>query len=221
MPSVTALSVFNEARGTYLNDVAGAVYTDTVMLPHLKSAYEHLRNELALNDIPTLDEVSSEQTVTALATSMSSFPTDVIVPIMMQERSVGSTEIWQLMEERTWVPNEAQASTLRFWMWRKEAIEFLGATTDRAVRLFYLRDLNPSAIASNATLQAANARSYLAARVAALVAMFIQNNSDLAQAANMVADDQLRKVIMINVKARQGLPTRRKPFIGSRRRSFQ
>lgn len=218
MPAITVASVFDEARGTFLNDAAAATYTNTVMLPHLKTAYEHLRNELALNDIPTLEARTAAQTIAALGTVLTSVPTDLLLPIHIEERTPSSTEQYIPMSQRTWPPNIAQQANLCYWDWRQEAVEFLGATTAREIRMYYLTDLNPTALTTSSTgVLAANSRSYLAARVASLVAMFIQQNSDLAQACNMVADSQLSKVIRIAVKERQGLPTRHKPFLGPRR----
>jgi hypothetical protein len=217
MPSITVASVISEAQSVYLNDAAGSVYTDAILLPFIKSAYEHLRNELALNDVPTLNELSAAQTITAGSVTLTSAITDLLVPLALEERASGSSDLYVPMVERQWVPNEAQTSALRYWVWREEAIIFLGATTDRQIRVRYLKDLDPTAITTSSTIFAANARSFLAARTAALVEMFVRQNVDNAQAAQMVADEQLRKIIMINVKNMQALPTRRRPFLGPRR----
>lgn len=216
MPVVTVASVVSETQSVYLNDTAGSVYTSAILLPFIKTAFEHLRNELALNDIRTLNEVSAAGTLVAGNTTFPIAVTDVITPLRIEERAVGSTELWQPMIERTWVPNEDRTNRVRYWVWREEAVEFLGATEDRSVRIFYIKDLNPAGIAGGDSLTAANSRSYLSARTAALAAMFVQQNESLAKAANDVADSQLRKVIQICVKSSQALPTRRKPFLGPR-----
>lgn len=220
MPGVTVASVVSEAQATYLNDASGSVYTTAILLPFVKSAYEHLRNEMALNEIPTLNELSAAQTITAGSTTLASTITDLLLPYGIEERASGSSDLYVPMIERTFEPNEAQQTNLRYWMWREETILFLGATTARQIRVRYIKDLNPTAIVGGDTLTAVNARSYLAARVGALAAMFVQQNTSMAEAANMVADDQLQKVIKIAVKGMQALPARRHPFLGPRRLGF-
>lgn len=209
MPLVTAASVFASAR-TYLNDASAAVYTDAVLLPYLKEAYEHGRNEQALKGLPNAYK-TSVQVVTIGAVV---FPTvsDLLVPIKMEERANGSSDLYDPMTETTWDPNATQTTSLNFWDWRNQTINFLGATTDRQVRLYYMGDMDPTGLTTGSVNLLGNVRSFLGAKVAAFAHEFIQQNTTLAQAANQIAEEQLKKIIAIQIKNRQALPIRMRGF---------
>jgi len=62
------------------------------------------------------------------------------------------------------------------------------------------------------------AELFLAAKTAALAAMFISNSPTVAKAANDVAIEQLATIISEQIKMMQKLPSRHLPYIPGRRR---
>lgn len=216
MSSVTAASVFQDARG-YLNDVSAVTYTDAILLTWLRTAYEHLRNIMAANGFDQLRIISTSQTVLAGATTLTD-PSNMLVPLNLEERANGTTDNYTPMTERTWETNIPASASLRYWAYHDTGITFPAASTDREVVIYYLKDLSPQSITVGTTSLVGNARAYLGARTAALVAAFVMRNEGLAMAANSVADEQLRYIVSFAVTNMQARPTRRRPFLGPRNR---
>jgi hypothetical protein len=215
MPGVTAQSVMDEARGVYLNDVGNTLFTNTILLPFLKSAYEDFRNECALNEISEgYRRVNS--TIAALATTYGTLPTDFLLPLMLEERTSGSTDLFVTMTEVRLLPEQAQNTALNYWNWFDTGIGFIGATQANQVRLTYYWDFTPDTITAGTTDLRANGRAFLSAKVAAKAHKFINQNDGLSSDCNALAEQQLQKIIGIMVKGRQNLSVRQVPF-GNRR----
>lgn len=215
MPGVTAQSVFDEARGVYLNDVGSALFTNTILLPFLKSSYEHFRNECALNGISEgYRRVNA--TIAVGAVTYGTLPTDFLLPLMLEERTSGSTDLFVTMTEVRFLPEQAQSTALNYWNWFDTTINFIGATQANQVRLTYYWDFTPDTINIGTTDLRANGRAFLSAKVAAQAHKFINQNDGLAEDCNSLAEQQLVKIIGIMIKGRQNLSTRQVPF-GNRR----
>lgn len=207
----TAQEPLDEAKGL-LNDPSGHIYTDARMIPLLQKAYRELQNKMMLNGLPVLKEVSSVVDVTAGTVALgdgSGLPSDFIYPIELEERADGSSELFQGMTEREWEPEIEQTTYLRFWNFREEEIKFVGATTDREVRIKYMKGLT-RITATSTPIPIIGATPYLAARAAALAAQFIGENPSRASDLNGDAAMQRDDLIALLVKRRQGLPVRRR-----------
>src|SRR5580658_10108465 len=134
-----------------LNDTAGAVFTDTLLMPLLNSAYRALQRELAENGVSVL----VEQQDVALATDPTSgitpieisdvsspqLPTDCLAPHKLWERSTcNTTDVFVPMEKFTsggGMLNLQPSSYLRLWEWREDKINLIGATQSITVRVRY------------------------------------------------------------------------------------
>src|ERR1700743_3462548 len=117
MPVVTT-SAYAEAEDALslaralLNDSAGTVFTDALLMPLLNSAYRGLQRELAENGVSVLVEqqdieldvnVSTGLTNTELSdTSSPQLPTDCLMPHMLWERVAANTgDVFMPMEKFT------------------------------------------------------------------------------------------------------------------------
>lgn len=213
MPLVTAAQVFASAR-VYLNDPNATQWTDAKLNPYLIEAYEYGRNAQALVGLPSSYKVDVE-TISAGVTTLPSPPSDLLLPIRLEERPSGSTDPYDPMQETVWDPNQLQTSSLNFWDWRNQIVNFLGTlagSPDVQVRMYYLGDMNPTGVTTSSTDLLGNIKIFLGAKVAALVHTFALQNLTQAQISDSVAETQLKMILDVQVKNRQALPVRQRPF---------
>jgi hypothetical protein len=208
-----------------MNDAAGVVFTDAVLIPFLNSAYDALQRELAeagasvLTDQMDLDLPLESNGVTPTQlndTSTPQLPTDLLVPHQLWEMVTGSCDVFVPMEKITGgLPNLNPSSYLRFWEWIADNINLVGATQAITVRIRYEKALpevvyntDPILIRA-ATDPVAYATAAMAARSRGAQALA----ADLAEAAEEAAE----QVIQRYVRGEQFKGRRRKPY-GYRRR---
>jgi len=210
-------SVALASARTYLNDVGSQIWTDAILLPYLKEAHKDLLLVLWLNGIPVVREKSAVITVTALALTLT-LPADLLEPIWLKERAVGETNAnWVPMTETEFEPDKLQDTTLKYWAWREEAINFVGATTDREVSLRYWKSIADIVTASS-SLGFLLSEGFLGPQTAGYAAGSIGNVS-LAEellwvngASVGIAGARLDMIVRANVKGSQNLPARRIPY---------
>src|SRR5271156_5785363 len=125
-----AEDALNLARAL-VNDSAGVVFTDTLLMPLLNSAYRGLQRELAENSVSVLAEqqdldldVNSGTGVTNTELSDVSspqLPADCLVPHMLWERVAANTgDVFMPMEKFTsggGMLNLQPGSFLQLWEW--------------------------------------------------------------------------------------------------------
>lgn len=205
-----ASEVMDEAAAVYLNDAAKSRWPYTVLLPYLKSAVGELQAELESNDLPPLYEIAAVITVNAAVEPLLDLPADFVFPIYLEERAVGETR-WHPMDELSWEPDMDRASELKVWVYREGVIKLLGATTNRQVKLRYLRSLN-QIISENTVIEVANAKGFLAARTAGLASQFGGSATVRGENANGRAEYFKRLVISSITKRLQDKPVRRRRY---------
>lgn len=209
--AVIASDVMNEARKVYLNDASATLYTNTVLLPFVQSAYADLASDLMLNGLQPLREISAVIDVAAGATSLN-LPADFLTPIILRERLADSAEDWTDMVELSFEPAiTQQGTTLDYWVYREDGIKFVGATTAREVLLYYYKSL-ATLSSDNSVIAILGAEDYLAARAAELAAKYIGMNPSLGEMIGKEAADASSKIVRRLTKANQALPTRRLPY---------
>lgn len=171
MPSGTpqtaypSLSVVLSLVRSLLNDPAGNVFTDAVLLPYANSAFRKVN--AALGNVQAASYIKETQLVLPATTisdpgvqtyltdagynnGTSNFtvygglplqlPPDLLVPLKLWERHNGQTQDYIEMVDLTdggGLPSQPQAQNLQFFEWRSDGIYFLGATVDIQIRLRY------------------------------------------------------------------------------------
>jgi len=137
-----------------LNDAAGNLFTDTLLLPYVNSAYRKVQRALAniesgtfLTDnvlliVPAVAaaDPSLQVSITDATAPPNQLPTDLLVPMKLWERASGSSDDFIEMTDLTGhggLPSEPQTQMLRYWEWRADGLYFLGATQDTQIRLRY------------------------------------------------------------------------------------
>ncbi len=137
-----------------LNDAAGNLFTDAVLLPYVNSGYRKVQRALAniqsgsfLTDnvlliVPAVTQVdaSAQVSITDATAPPNQLPPDLLTPTKLWERANGSSDDFTEMIDLTdhdGLPSEPQGRTLRYWEWRADGLYFLGATQDTQIRLRY------------------------------------------------------------------------------------
>lgn len=208
-----ASEILADAAATYLNDSTRGTWTDAVLLPNLKTAYDKLRLALVEIDAPTIDETTTAAlNVAALATEVPAIA-DLLYPIKVWERGVGQNEdAWDVVDEGDWEPESTSGIVnLLNWKWAEDAIKVRPASIAREVKVYYKRDLS-AIVSENSIVNLTLAKTYLSAKTAALAAGLRGNNPSRAQALDAIAEHEKEMYTGIIIKRMQGHGVRRQSF---------
>lgn len=217
---MTAADPMDDAAAL-LNDAIKSVFTYAVQLPFLKIAYAELQEEMELANFQMTNEVSSTLVINVGVTSTGfattpALPADLIEIQGLYERLSGSNEDYQIMTRVDYLPPYVQTTeALIYWTWEQQTIKFLGATSIRDVRLNYIGAVLTPIVDQTTILNLINCRTFLGYRTAALCAEFYGENKTRADALNEDAAIALSRFMGIDSKARQAMPTRRRPFMAT------
>src|SRR5579859_1931708 len=210
-----------------LNDAAGNVYTDAVLLPYLNSQYRRVQRKLAntgsnlfitddvllvVKAIPAAQQDPGTQTVLNDATPPpNQLPANLLAPSKLWERPNGTTQDFVEMVDLTshgGLPSRLQGSTLDVWEWRSDGVYFVGATQDTQIRLrgeYALPDLT----GAQDVILIRNAQEALAFGTAAAAAT--PRGSELGVKYDAAAEDSIEDLVGFYVRKQQGSGTRRRP----------
>jgi hypothetical protein len=218
-----AEDALNLARAL-MNDSAGNVFTDTLLMPLLNSAYRGLQRELAENGVSVMAEqqdieldVNGETGLTSSEISDVSnpqLPTDCLMPHMLWERATANTaDVFVPMEKFTsggGMLNLQPGGYLRLWEWREDKINLIGATQAITVRLRYEKLLPLLAVATD-PVQIRSATDALGFATAALAA---RSRGARALAQDLLGTAQMATEQMIEryVRPEQTKGRRRMPY---------
>jgi len=212
-----------------LNDSAASVFTDTLLMPLLNSAYRGLQRELAENGVSVLAEQqdiemdvdpSTGLTSTELSdTSSPQLPTDCLAPHMLWERATANTsDVFIPMEKFMSggsMLNLQPSTYLRLWEWREDKINLIGATQSITVRVRYEKVL-PQLTLGTDPVQIRSATDPLAFATAALAARS-RGARALAQDLLGTAQMAIENLIERYVRPEQTKGRRRMPYSYHRR----
>ena len=122
-----------------LNDAQGNLFTDTVLLPYLNSAYRKVQRAIGntggggfIQEDVVLEVTAVAQTDASLQVSISDatappneLPTDLLVPLKLWERMNGSSDDFVEMVDLTrhgGLPSRVQDTTLSVGEWRADGL---------------------------------------------------------------------------------------------------
>lgn len=210
-----ASQVLQTARAM-LNDPSGAIYADAPMYALMDKAYKELQTKLNAIGVSTAKEVGTVLNIPAGVTALqegSLLPTGLVYPVSLEERPEGaSDDSWAPMDETEWDEVLTRSTALRFWSWREDEIKFPGATTNRDVRMKYVKSLG-SITDQNSIIAVINSETWMAQRLAALASLLLGSNPSRASALDQDLNrdhgvwDDLKATL---VKRRQAIPVRRR-----------
>ena len=207
-----------------LNDTAGAVFTDALLMPLLNSAYRGLQRELAENGVSVLIEQQDLDLEPDPATGITDteisdasspqLPSDCLMPHMLWERATANTtDVFVPMEKFTGggsMLNLQPSTYLRQWEWREDKINLIGATQAITVRMRYEK-LLPAVTLGTDPIQIRAAVDPLAFATAALAA---RSRGARALAQDMLGTAQMATENLIEryVRPEQTKGRRRRPY---------
>ena len=207
-----------------VNDTAGAVFTDTLLMPLLNSAYRGLQRELAENGVSVLMEQqdieldlngSTGATNTEISdVSSPQLPTDCLMPHMLWERAAANSgDVFVPMEKFTSggsMLNLQPSGYLRLWEWREDKINLIGATQSITVRVRYEKVLAALTLGTD-PVQIRSATDALGYATAALAA---RSRGARALAVDLLgaAQNAIENLINRYIRPEQTTGRRRKPY---------
>ena len=217
-----AEDALNLARAL-VNDAAGAVFTDTVLMPFLNSAYRGLQRELAECGVSVIaeqqdleldtDPVSGVTPTEISDVSRPQLPTDCLAPHMLWERATANTtDVFVPMEKFTSggsMLNLQPSTYLRLWEWREDKVNLVGATQSITVRIRYEKIL-PLLTLGTDPVQIRSATDPLAFATAALAARSRGARAlaqDLLGTAQMATENLIERYVRPEqLKGRRRMP---------------
>jgi hypothetical protein len=218
-----AEDALNLARAL-LNDTAGAVFTDALLIPLLNSAYRGLQRELAENSVSVLIEQQDIDLETDPANGITNteisdasspqLPSDCLMPHMLWERATANTtDVFVPMEKFTSggsMLNLQPSTYLRLWEWREDKVNLIGATQAITVRMRYEKVL-PEVTLGTDPVQIRAATDPLAFATAALAA---RSRGARALAQDLLGTAQMATENLIEryVRPEQTKGRRRRPY---------
>ena len=193
--SVASSTVLNTAR-TLLNDDIGSLWSDSVLFPKLQQAHRELQARLKAAAAPVMRTTVTDLLVNLGTVVLANIP-DLVEPIRLFEKlTTDPITGYVQMTEYDPLPLFAPASSLIYWQWVNENIQFIGATTNRHIRLTYWRSL-PLPLVNTDLVGFINGELYLAPRTAALASASVgedQRHDALTNSAMM----SINEVIIAN-----------------------
>lgn len=201
-----------------INDVDAENFDDDRLIPYMAMAMRDLVSKLELNEIPSYNEISAVIPVLALATTLT-LPADFRTPIKLEERAQGDTSnLFVKMDQKEWEPNMFPQTSLLYWTYREDSIKFLGATTNRDVKLYY-QTIGQAISSVNSVITVIGLENVLGLLTAQLFATFGLRNLEIAGFIEKQFERQWDEFSRRRVKGNQSMPIKR-PSFRERRRSL-
>lgn len=209
-----------------LNDAAGNLFTDTVLLPYVNSGYRKAQRSLAnvqsgsfLTDnallmVPAVASVdpSVQVSITDATAPPNQLPPDLLVPVKIWERAnLSSNDFVEMVDltDHDGLPSEPQGQALLYWEWRADGIYFLGATQDTQIRLRYQKSY-PDLVDATSPVLIRNAQEALAYAAAAMAGA--ARGAPQAERWDAAAADALEDLVVRATQREQQTGRRRRPF---------
>lgn len=217
---ITAQEVMDRSAAL-LNDVALTTFTYTVQVPYLNIALSDLEERMQLSNIPVTNQSSAVIAIPAGVLGIGgvgqpALPQDLIEPQSLYERTTGTNDLFIRMNPVEFLPHGLQQiSSLVWWAWLAQTIKFIGATNANDVQLDYIAKVITPVVNESSVIKVLNSISFLSYRTAALCAEFIGENKERADDLNGNALIALDNLLGINIKGKQSIMTRRRPFLAS------
>jgi hypothetical protein len=214
---ITAGQIMDGAAAL-LNDSDLSSFTYAVQIPYLNIALEDLRQEMEINNIPCTNAVSTAIYIPVGTTGIGgdnqpALPQDLVEIQKVSERLHGTTDDFIQITKMEFLPETSVITEdLLYWAWVGQQIKFLGALTDRDVKIEYISAVIPDVVNEGSVIKVINAGLFLKYRTAALCAEYTGENKTRSDDLNLEAERALYKFLNLPTKGRQSIFVRRRPF---------
>ena len=209
-----------------LNDAAGNLFTDVVLIPYVNAAYRKCQRALAnvgngnfivdnatvvVPAVTTMDP-SLQVSITDAIAPPNQLPTDLLRPVKLWERASGSSDDFAEMIDLTGhggLPSRPQQAQLGVWEWRNDGIYLVGAMQANQVRIRYEKAY-PDLVDAISVVLIRNAQEAIGYFTAAMAAM--ARGSPLAEKWDAAGADALEDLISAVARREQQTIRRRRPY---------
>ena len=206
------------------NNGVPSLFTYTAQMPYLNIALGELRESLELNNVQVTNVTTTNLLVLIgdIQLTLAQLPKDLIEIQHLWERTSGMTneDFADMTRVEYLPPYVVKTTSLIYWQWAGQNINFIGATSDRQLRMDYISSVLPRVIDPTDSISLINAETFLLYRNAALCAEFIGENKTRADSLNNDAQMAYDRFIGINTKGKQAIATRRRPFMAGWRSGY-
>jgi hypothetical protein len=209
-----------------LNDAAGNLFTDGVLLPYANAAYRKVQRALAnvqsgtfLSDdvllvvsAVTAVDPSAQVSITDATAPPNQLPVDLLVPLKLWERVNGSSDDFVEMTDLTnhgGLPSQPQDVNLEYWEWRADGIYFIGATQDTQIRVRYQKTY-PDFVDATSPVLIRNAQEAIAYFTAAMASA--ARGAPQAERWDEAGADALEDLLVRATQREQHTGRRRRPY---------
>ena len=209
----------------FLNDVNRAYFTNDVLIEPFKVAYDDLLQKLIENDVSVLAKSSAVFEIEAGMLDIGgdtgpALPPNLIGIYNLWENPTGEENNYVLMSKRLFLPhNYVQTEYLRWWTFNNQVIEFVGATGTVNVKMNYINNNLKVVEDESAAVNINNAGSFLAYRTAALASKYLGEEDTRSAELNFEAQSSAMNLINVDVKSKQSIQFRRRPYRASYKNS--
>lgn len=222
----TAGEVMDRAA-SLMNDTARSRYTYAAQLPYLKMALDKFKQELELNNVPITNQTSQiipvnigDNQITGPGGAPPNYPGTLVEIQGIWERLQGSTDPFFPLTPFEFLPHgldDIAIDSLSYYSWQNEIIMFnpMGATTARDVKIDFISSVFGDIVDENTPIGMINGKNFLSFQTAAYLARYIAENNTRAGELDGDAQDAMDTMLGINVKGKQAITTRKRPFRSS------
>ncbi len=209
-----------------LNDAAGNLFTDGVLMPYANSAYRKVQRALGnvqsgsfLSDdvllvvsAITAVDPSLQVSITDATAPPNQLPADLLVPLKLWERANGSSDDFTEMVDLTehgGLPSLPQDANLVYWEWRADGLYFIGATQDTQIRLRYEKAY-PDLVDATSPVLVRNSQEAIAFFAAAMASA--ARGAPQAERWDEAGADALEDLLVRATQREQQTARRRRPY---------
>lgn len=198
-----------------VNDELGSVYSDTVQVNFVNSAYRALQRKLAENGVRTMQDtapvaLTTGQTVISAA-STPPLPTDFLQPYKLREKATGSADKYvDMFLCPDALPDRDQGQLNILWEWRANQIRLIGATQPVTTFIEYEKIL-PALTSPTDPLLVNGAVDLLAYQVAATITRS-RGASEASHDFAAAGAEEMRAYLNRMTRGAQFRPVRRRPY---------
>jgi len=203
-----------------LTDPTQSYWSDSILLPLLNKANDELALLFEREELPLLLEEQAPVTTVEIGdTTMDEVPIDMVEPIRLWDRSPGSHEKWNEVNQVINIDkNYTTGNRVSEWAWRRNTIFINPPSNPREVMLDYIRSIHPLDTPGS-IVEVPKAKTWLAARTAQLACLHVGNNPtryDELGPEVVRAEDILLRTMGKRVQGAYGV--RRRPYRGAMNR---
>jgi hypothetical protein len=204
----------NSGTGTVSNIIQGDVFTDTVLLPFVNSAYRKVQARLLQTGSKTTNRafelVLPPGTTDINDSSLVQLPVDFLAPRTIQEKIDGQPYYGSPMRQVDILPSGPQQTYNYVWTWANESILFPGSFNTLDIKIIYFQATLNILTSSISTILIRGSEDCIANWAAYLAARSRGSNQSAAFKSDF--EESMHELQNMQAHSRQYKPARRRNY---------